>query len=129
MPKNCEANIDYTEAMIKDVLCRGLEESEIQMDLLGNRNQDMILEQVFGFVETKEAGKRSAFHLLLAQVTDAVARSSYRKQKMLHPETKESSTQGPRNPHVLWSQGAQAKSPNKNQEEGMSSFWHQVQLL
>lgn len=52
MHKNCEANIDYTEAMIKDVLCRGLEESEIQMDLLGNKNQDMILEQVFGFVET-----------------------------------------------------------------------------
>ena len=35
----CEAN----KAMIKDVLCRGLEDTEIQMDLLGDKNQDMTL--------------------------------------------------------------------------------------
>ena len=77
----CEANIDYTEAMVKDVLCRGLEDSEIQMDLLGDKNQDMTLEQVLGFVEAKESGKRSASRLLLPQATDAVGGSSYRKQK------------------------------------------------
>ena len=55
----------------KDVLCRGLDDSEIQIDLLGDKNQDM----------TKEAGKRSVSRLLLPQVTDAVARSSYRRQK------------------------------------------------
>ncbi len=37
----CEAIVDYTEAMVKDVLCRGLEDSDIQMDLLGDKNQDM----------------------------------------------------------------------------------------
>ena len=77
----CQANVDYTEAMIKDVLCRGLEDSEIQMDLLGDKNQDMMLEQVLRFVEAKEAGKRSASRLLLPQATDAVTGSSYRKQK------------------------------------------------
>ena len=77
----CEANVDYTEAMIKDVLCRGLDDSEIQMDLLGDKNQDMALEQVLRFVEAKEAGKRSASRLLLPQATDAVTGSSYRKQK------------------------------------------------
>lgn len=51
------------------------------MDLLGDKNQDMTLEQVLKFVEAKEAGKRSASRLLLPQATDAVAGSSYRKQK------------------------------------------------
>ena len=40
--------------MVKDVLCRGLEDGDIQMDLLGDKNQDMTLEQVLGFVEAKE---------------------------------------------------------------------------
>ena len=35
----CETNVDYTEAMIKDVLCRGLEDTKIQMALLGDKNQ------------------------------------------------------------------------------------------
>ena len=77
----CEANVDYTEAIIKDVLCRGLEDTEIQMDLLGDKNQDMTMEQVLRFVEAKEAGKRSVSRLLLPQATDAVAGSSYRRQK------------------------------------------------
>ena len=77
----CETNVDYTEAIIKDVLCRGLEDTEIQMDLLGDKNQDMTLEQILRFVEAKEAGKRSASRLLLLQATDTVTGSSYRRQK------------------------------------------------
>lgn len=42
---------------------RGLADSEIQLDLLGDKNQDMALEEVFQFVEAKEAGKWSAGHL------------------------------------------------------------------
>ena len=85
----CTATVDYTEAMIKDVLYRGLDDSEIQMDLLGDRNQDMTLEQVLAFVEAKEAGKRSASRLLLPQAADAVASSTYRKQKK--PQAKNTS--------------------------------------
>ena len=99
--------------------CKGLEDSKIQMDLLGKR-KDMILEQVLGFVEAKEAGKRLVSCLLLPQATDAVAGSSYRKQK---------APQVPTNLHILWDYGARAKSPNKSQEEGMPSLWHQVKLL
>ena len=77
----CEANVDYTEAMIKDILCRGLGDTKIQMDLLGDKNQDMTLKQALRFVEAKEAGKRSASRLLLPQATDAVTGSSYRRQK------------------------------------------------
>ena len=78
---DCGANVDYTEAILRDVLCRGLEDTEIQMDLLGDKNQDVTLEQALKFVEAKEAGKRSASRLLLPQATDAVAGSSYRRQK------------------------------------------------
>ena len=79
---NCEASVDYTEAMVKDVLCRGL----------GDKNQDMTLEQVLRFVEAKEAGRRSASRLLLPQATDAVAGSSYRKQKKTPPKDQETCT-------------------------------------
>ena len=89
---NCEASVDYTEAVVKDVLCRGLEDSEIQMDLLGNKNQDMTLEQVLRFVEAKEARRRSASRLLLPQATDAVGGSSYRKQKKTPPKDQETCT-------------------------------------
>ena len=73
--------------MIKDVQSRGLEDSEIQMDLLGDKNQAMMLEQVLRFVEAKEVGKRSASRLLLPQATDAVTGSSYRKQKRMPAKT------------------------------------------
>ena len=43
---NCRANVDYTEAILRDVLCRGLEDPEVQLELLGDKNQDMILEQI-----------------------------------------------------------------------------------
>ena len=89
---SCNADVDYTEAMIKDVLCRGLEDSEIQMDLLGDKDQDMTLEKVLGFVEAKEAGKRSASRLLLPQATDAVTGSSYRRQKKAPPKEQETCT-------------------------------------
>ena len=79
----CDASVNYTEAMLKDVLCRGLEDTEIQMDLLGDKNQEMTLEQVLKFVEAKEAGKRSASRLLLPHATDAVTGSSYRRQKKI----------------------------------------------
>ena len=62
----CNRDVHYTEAILRDVLCRGLADNEIQMDLLGDSNQDMTLEQVLRFVEAKEAGKRSAARLLIS---------------------------------------------------------------
>ena len=77
----CGSNVDYTDAMLRDVLCRGLEDSEIQMDLLGDKNQNMTLEEVLRFLEAKESGKRSASRLLIPHSTSAAASSSYRRQK------------------------------------------------
>ena len=102
------------------MLCRGLEDSEIQMDLLGDKNQDMTLEQVLSFVEAKEARRQSASGLLLAQATDAVTGSSYRKQKKTPPKDQETCT-------YCGTKGL-GKIP-RQESEGMPSLWHQVQLM
>ena len=39
------------------------------MDLLGDKNQNMMLEEALKFVEVKEAEKRSASHLIVPQAT------------------------------------------------------------
>ena len=61
---DCDANVDYTQVVLRDVLSRGLDDGEIQLDLLGYKNQEMTLEEVFQFVEANESGKRSASRLL-----------------------------------------------------------------
>ena len=76
----CNTDVNYTENILRDVLTRGLANSEIQLDLLGDKNQDMTLEEVFQFIEAKEDGKRSAGRLLENQGSDA-ARSQYRRSK------------------------------------------------
>jgi len=43
--QNCEHQVDYTESILCDVICRGLEDSDIQLDLLGQTNQDISLRQ------------------------------------------------------------------------------------
>ena len=54
---NCNTEVTYTENVLQDALTRGLVNSEFQLDLLGDGNQDMSLEEVFEFIEAKEAGK------------------------------------------------------------------------
>ena len=93
--RSCNATVDYTEAIVRDVLCQGLADSEIQLDLLGDKNQDMALEQTLRFIEAKEAGKRSAAQLLLPHTVDAAVGSTYKRQKksgMERPPLKEQDT-------------------------------------
>lgn len=76
----CGADVDFTEAILRDVLARGIADQEIQLDLLGDKNQDMSLEDMLSFVEAKESGKRSASRLLDAQGANAM-HSAYRRSK------------------------------------------------
>ena len=76
----CNADVNYTENVLRDVLTRGIADSEIQLDLLGHTDQDMSLEDTFKFVEAKESGKRSANKLLQIQAVNS-ARSQYQKKK------------------------------------------------
>ena len=76
----CETEVNYTDHIMRDVICHGIADSEIQLDLLSDSNQNMTLEQVLQFVEKKEAGKRSANKLLESQGADYV-RSQYKNNK------------------------------------------------
>ena len=42
----CSTAVDFTDTMIRDVVTRGLDDQEIQQDLLGDRNQEPCLEEV-----------------------------------------------------------------------------------
>ena len=75
---SCAADINYTDAILRDVLSRGIADQEIQLDVLGDQNQDMTLEEVLKFVEAKESGKRSASRLLNSQGAESVG-STYRR--------------------------------------------------
>lgn len=77
---NCTKDVNYTDEILRDVVTRNILDSDVQLDLLGDSNQNMTLEHVLKFVEAKEAGKRSATRLLHSQSADA-ARSSYRRDK------------------------------------------------
>ena len=70
----CSTAVDFTDTMIRDVVTRGLDDQEIQQDLLGDRNQEPCLEEVIQFVESKESGKRSAIRLLDSHAVGAISR-------------------------------------------------------
>ena len=69
---SCNTAVNYTDNILRDVIIKGLADTEIQLNLLGDKNQDMSLEDVFQFVEAKEARKRSAGRLLQSQGAEAI---------------------------------------------------------
>ena len=78
----CDQINDFTEEIMRNVIARGIADQEIQLDLLGEKNQDMTLKDMIEYIEAKEAGKRSASRLLDPQSTDACTLSSwYRRQQ------------------------------------------------
>ena len=79
---NCQQDVNYTESIVRDVLARGIADPDIQLDLLGDKNQNVTLEEVIQFVESKESGKRSASRLIDSQAAEA-ASSSYKKTKQV----------------------------------------------
>ena len=75
-----DVHVNYTEPIVRDALARGLADPDIQLDLLGDKNQNMSLEEVSQFIEAKEEGKRPASRLLDSHAAEA-ASSSYQKTK------------------------------------------------
>ena len=72
-----ESYINYSEEMVRHVLASGLADNEIQIDLLGNADQEMPLDQIINFIEAKEVGKKSASCLSETHKNSAV-RSTYK---------------------------------------------------
>ena len=54
---DCDREISYSEHILRDVVVRGLVDSEVRFDLLSDTNQNMTLEEVLQFVEKREAGE------------------------------------------------------------------------
>ena len=67
---------------MRDVLARGVADPDIPLDLLGDKNQNMTLEEVIQFVEAKESGKRSASRLIDSHAAEATS-GAYRKTKQV----------------------------------------------
>ena len=43
---SCNTAVNYTDNILRDILIKGLADNEIQLDLLGDKNQDMSQEEV-----------------------------------------------------------------------------------
>ncbi len=79
----CTLVVDFSDIMVRDALIRGLEDDDIRLDILGQSQQDMRLDEVLQYVEAKESGKRSASRLLEGGATTAAAAvaSSYKRRE------------------------------------------------
>ena len=53
---SCANDVNYTDAILRDVLTCGMSDHEIQLDILSDVNQDMALEEAFKFIEANKAG-------------------------------------------------------------------------
>ncbi len=79
---NCDHDVSYAGPQLRDTIVTGICDHDIQLELFGNNKQDMTLEEVYKFVETKETGKRSASYFHTQQQTNSTsAISSFKKQK------------------------------------------------
>ena len=74
----CKRGLDYTDHIVRDCIIRGISDDDIRLDILGNENQDMTLDTLVGYIESKEAGKRSLSQLASFQSRNA-ARSQYKR--------------------------------------------------
>ena len=78
---NCSKSTNFIDCILRDVLAHGI------LDLLGDTKQDMTLEQMLKFIESKESGKHSASCLHDSKNSQAAASSSY--NRMRHQAHKE----------------------------------------
>ena len=123
----CEQVNDFTEEIIRNVIARGIADQEIQLDLLGEKNQDMPLKDMIEYIEAKESGKRSASRLLDPQSTDAIS-SSYRRGKQQDVLNRggarpEKPSQAQRGVHLLRRGGSRQDAPVAHQTHRVPRVW------
>ena len=95
----CGIQLSYSDHMIRDTLIVGLADDDIRLDVLGQTNQEMSLDETIRFIEAKESRKRSAGRMnptptAVPAAIDA-ASSTYRQMernrlKGRHPDRKTS---------------------------------------
>ncbi|XP_048575650.1 uncharacterized protein LOC116619407 [Nematostella vectensis] len=125
---NCNTEVNYTENILRDVVTRGLADEEIQLDLLGEKDQEMSLEDALKFIEAKESGKRSAGRLLQTQGAEAI-RSQYRNMKQSEHKNRKSSDQhGTGTCNYCGKQGHGVKAPPKIRKQECPAYGTTCQL-
>ena len=75
-----DVTIDYSDEMVRDALIRGLTDEDIRLEVLGQANQDMSLDETLLLIEAKESGRRSVTRLQANPTATVNASSSYRKR-------------------------------------------------
>ena len=75
-----EVQIDYSDEIIRDTLIRGLSDEDIQLHILGQRNQQLTLDETMALAEAQESGKRSV-GIISNPVISTNAASTYKKSK------------------------------------------------
>ena len=76
----------YMDEMVRDVLIKGITDSDIRQDILGEMKQDMSLDQVTKYILAKLQAKQSASHLS-GETTAGAVRSSHRRRKFQNTES------------------------------------------
>ena len=83
---SCDAEVSYAEEEIRDQLCTGISDPEIQKEVLAQRQRHTTTEDLIGFIEDREAGRRS--QSALTSSSGSVSKiSAYQKSKSKPPET------------------------------------------
>ncbi|XP_029282003.1 uncharacterized protein LOC115004500 [Cottoperca gobio] len=86
----CDQVNDFREEILRNVIARGIADQEIQLDLLGEKNQDMPLKDMIEYIGAKESRKRSSSRLLDPQGADAISSSYRRGETAGHPQQEKS---------------------------------------
>ena len=99
----CKAimEFDYSDVMVRDALIRGLSDEDTRLEIVGQPNQEMSLDDVLQLAEARESGRRTAGRLIHAPAVSntAAAHSNYKKgnnQPRSNPTTTESANQSTR---------------------------------
>ena len=115
-------DVDYSDDMIRDCLIRNIQDEEIKLDVLGQVNQEISLDEALQLIEAKESGKRSATRLLDTSTVQqsAAMNSNYRRQQNNPQQYSNSRQQNNQqqpfnqpNPNNQNSDKSQQKPPNK----------------
>ena len=75
----CNTDISYAESEIKDQICKGLADQDIQQEVMSQKDQNMSLDNLISFISSKESGKRS--YSALSKETTLSKISPYQKNK------------------------------------------------
>ena len=80
---SCSGNVCYSEAILQDVLIKGIADQEIQQNILSDPNQDRSYEDILALVEAKESARNyiAAMHSNNSESMNAVSKTNKRTKR------------------------------------------------